>query len=165
MSNELSIFDGIEKDMDTMFNHLFAPMDLSAVFPSLPVFNELTLPLNVYTTKKGDKVIELSVCGKTKDSITVTYDYGEHGYAQLEIQVADNKDVSEHDSEEDKTDENAVDKYEVHKLKKSIQNFQLLIEPKYDMEKIYSKVENGLLTITIPQKEVIEPKKIGVEIH
>jgi HSP20 family molecular chaperone IbpA len=165
MSNELSIFDGIEKDMDTMFNHLFAPMDLSAVFPSLPVFNELTLPLNVYVTKKGNKVIELSVCGKTKDSITVTYDYGEHGYAQLEIQVADNKDVSEHDSEEDKTDENAVDKYEVHKLKKSIQNFRLLIEPKYDMEKIYSKVENGLLTITIPQKEVIEPKKIGVEIH
>jgi HSP20 family molecular chaperone IbpA len=165
MSNELSIFNDIEKDMDTMFNHLFAPMDLSAVFPNLPMFNELTLPLNVYTTKKGDKVIELSVCGKTKDSVTVTYDYGEHGYAQLEIQVADNKDVSEHDSEEDKTDENAVDKYEVHKLKKSIQNFRLLIEPKYDMEKIYSKVENGLLTITIPQKEVIEPKKIGVEIH
>lgn len=165
MSNELSIFDSVERNMDTMFKHLFAPMDLSAVFPSLPVFNELTLPLNVYTTKKGDKVIELSVCGKTKESISISYDYGEHGYAQLEIQIADNKNVAEDDCEKDKTAENAVDKYEVHKLKKSMQNFQLLIEPKYDMEKIYSKVENGLLTITIPQKEVVEPKKIEVEIH
>lgn len=165
MSNELSIFSEVEENMDTMFKHLFAPMDLSAVFPSLPVFSELTLPLNVYTTKKGDKVIELSVCGKTKKSINISYDYGEHGYAQLEIQVTDNKNVAEPDSDKNKTDENAVDKYEVHKLKKSMQNFQLLIEPKYDMKKIYSKVENGLLTITIPQKEVVEPKKFEVEIH
>lgn len=165
MSNELSIFEEAEKNMDLAFKRLFAPMDLSAVFPSLPLFNELTLPLNVYTTKKGDKVIELSVCGKTKEAISVTYNYGEHGYAQLEIQVADNKNMAEYDREKNKTGENAVEKYEVHKLKKSMQNFQLLIEPKYDMEKIYSKVENGLLTITIPLKEVVEQKKTEVEIH
>lgn len=152
------MFDIIESqfnDFDRMFDNLFSPRKLSGLFPELPLFNEIKVPMNIYETKAGNKIIELAVCGKSKEDIEVSWEPMNNGCACLYIKANDTK----------KASAGVEDTYEVRKLKKSIQDIQLVIDSGFNMDKLYSKIENGLLTIVIPPKEQVKHEKKIVEIH
>ena len=63
--------------------------------------------------------------------------------------------------ETDKEDEKK--EYKVHKLKYFFKKIGFVIENKYDIDKIYCSVENGLLKVVIPTNTPKEKKT--VEIH
>ncbi len=135
-----------------MFNECFGPRFTSGMLPAVRDFSEISEPMDVYTTEKGDKVIELAVCGKTKDNFEITAETGDDGFNYLTI-------VSK---EEDKKEEGAKT-YQLHKLKRSFDKIGMVIENKFDIDNISASVENGLLKVVIPTKSPKEKKQVEIK--
>lgn len=166
------ISTNFEDNFDKMFENLFSPRSLSGLFPTLPSFRDIKFPVNISTTKAGNQIIELAVCGKSKEDIEVSWEPMKNGCYCLFIKVG-KKDVEKTEDTEpiELPLEPGVryaiesDEYEVRKLKKSIQDIKLIISSEYNMEKLYSKVKDGLLTIVIPKADKKQVERKIVEIH
>lgn len=138
-------------DFDSLFDNVFGTKSLLSGFcPHIRDISECALPADVYTTENGDKVVELAVCGKTKDDFEISTEVLDDGFNGLVI-VAKEKENAKEEKE-----------YQVRKIKRSFDKLCLVIEPKYDMEKIKASVENGLLKVVIPVSE--QKKRKFVEI-
>ena len=136
-----------------MFPDLFTPMSLTSMFPEMKELSQINVPMNVYVDKEKAKVIEVAVCGKTKEDMSVSYEFGDDGFASLMIDFKD----------EEETEDATEKEYQVHKLKKITKKLGLVIENRYDMDKLSCKVENGLLTIKIPVKEQCAKKVVDIQ--
>lgn len=140
-------------DIEEMMNNLFGPRYLTDMLPSVKDFSEVSAPVDIYTTEKGDKVIELAVCGKTKDDFEISTETGDDGFHYLTITT----------KEEEKKEDEVQKTYQVHKLKRSFDKIGFVIENKFDIESISASVTEGLLKVIIPSKLQKEKRIIEIK--
>lgn len=130
----------LHSQLDDMFN---------SVFSNAPLRSSHSMPaLDVYTEDDKQLVAEAHVPGFGKDDIEVNVHNG-----VLEIKG------EKHDKSEDK------DKKRSYVVRESHASFYRSIAlPKYaDGEHVKATFEDGVLKVTIPFKELPQPKKIAIE--
>ena len=135
----LSLFDRI---FDDTFNGLFG--DSSMVDGSYP-------RIDVY---EGDSelIVEATVPGLTKEQVDVLYD--------------DDTEVLTVSTKSNKTSSRANNKYKWKEIHKSFSSRRVrLPKSQYDVGNIQAEVKDGMLTVKVPTKEVVEDnvKKIDVK--
>ena len=155
---------------DSIFGNGFAELDelakaatsaFGTTFPTLPTIQKITdkidFPLDQYTEPDGTFVVEVAVVGLSGDDIKVTVKT-EGGNNYLTIKAVQ-KELTE---DEKKAVESR--KYSMRKIKRGTKlELSRLLPSNLDIRKTSKKVENGLLTITIPIKEEEKPIEIEVE--
>jgi len=137
-------FEKLLQDTDLFFGNGF---DQSSKF--FPI-KDVHYPVDIYIKKStGDLIIETSVVGKSKKDINIKITDGN----VLNIEY-----VKPSGLDEDKDFENGV-----RGIKNSSFKHRWKILPKFDINKIEPKLENGLLTIKIPLSEGQKDKEIEIK--
>lgn len=117
-----------------------------------------SVPVDRYYDKEsGAWVIEMAVVGKTKDDVKIST-YVKDGKTHLKLE-AGTKPV-----EGDESNKDSREYIGVRKIKQGYLMVDYTINDSMDLTKTTAKVQNGLLTVTIPKKEkVIDEVTITVE--
>lgn len=130
-----------------------------------------SVPVDRYYDKEsGAWVIEMAVVGKTKDDVKIST-YVKNGKTHLKLEagtkpVEGDETDSSRDESDSSCDESNKDsrEYIVRKIKQGYLMVDYTINDSMDLTKTTAKVQNGLLTVTIPKKEkVIDEVTITVE--
>lgn len=129
----------LHSQLDDMFNNLF-----SSPMMSMP---QSVPNMDVYTEDDKDLVAEVNAPGFTKDDISVSVHNG-----VLEIKG------EKHQQEEDK------DKKRNYMMRESRESFyRRLVLPDYaDQDHVNAEFNNGVLKVTVPFKELPQPKKVAI---
>lgn len=127
-------------------------------FVNIPkITDKIDFPVDIFREKDGTFVIEAAVVGVKADQVKVTVKT-ENGRNTLTIKV----NPTEMTEDEKKAFESR--QYELRKIKKGAKlEINRLLPSNLDIRKTTKKVEDGLLTITIPVKEEEKPIEIEVE--
>ena len=131
----------LHSQLDDMFNNFFTGLPGPAHAQGIPA-------MDIYS--EGDKqlVAEVQAPGFSKDDVEVSVHNG-----VLEIKG------EKHEKEEDKKD-----KKRSYMVRESHASFYRSIAlPKYaDADKVDAQFDNGVLKVTVPFKELPQPKKIAI---
>ena len=120
------------------------------------VMDKIDFPLNQYIKKDGTMVIEMAVVGMKAEDIKVTVKT-----EQQQTYLIIKSTIPELSEDEKKEIESR--NYKIKKIKSmGKMDISFLIDNNLDVRKTTKKVENGLMTITIPLKE--EEKPVELEI-
>jgi len=131
----------LHSQLDDMFNNLLsstpAPLARGMALPSMDVYNE------------DDKnlVVEVQAPGYNKDDVSVDVQNG-----VLEIRG------EKHEKEEDKG------KQRNYMVRESHGNFyrRLALPETVDADNVSASFDNGVLSVTLPYKELPQPKRIAI---
>ena len=139
---------------DTLFGQLINDFnDNIENFANL-VQKEFGIPQNIIRNEDGSYTIEVAVVGLTKDDLRIKSVFDANG---VETLVVENKTVVDAtDKVEDKRD------YKDHRIK-TFKRASWKINKGLDLSQLKAKVENGLLTITIPVAPSAQPKEFVIE--
>jgi HSP20 family protein len=130
----------MHSQLDDLFNNFFS---------TAPVRSGQSLPaLDVYTEDDEQLVVEAHISGFSKDEVEVNIHNG-----VLEIKG------EKHDRTEDK------DKKKSYVVRESHSSFYRSIAlPKYaDGDNVKAHFEDGILKVTVPFKELPQPKHVAIE--
>ncbi len=129
----------MHSQLDDLFNSFFS---------STPMMQSSSLALDVYTEDDKQLVAEAHIPGFTKDDIEVNVHNG-----ILEIRG------EKHDKEES---DKGKKKYVVRESHSSF--YRSVALPKYaDGDHVKANFNNGILKVTIPFKELPQPKRVEIE--
>lgn len=141
------IFDAVEKHLDTLGQFSFTPTLFSSIFDDIvfPDFQtHVSYPVsNCYIEEDGSCIIEIAVTGFSKE--------------EIDISLKDN--VITIEGKKDKDEKDKKRKYLFRKLSERSFRVSYELSDKLDTEKINTSLENGLLIIEIPMKEIERKKK------
>lgn len=138
------------EELDRLANSVFAKPFAERVM------DKIDFPLNQYIKKDGTMVIEMAVVGMKADDIKVTVKT-----EQQQTYLIIKSTIPELSEDEKKEIESR--NYKIKKIKSmGKMDISFLIDNNLDVRKTTKKVENGLMTITIPLKE--EEKPVELEI-
>jgi HSP20 family protein len=137
--SELTTMHG---QLDDMFNNFFRSGSLPAASSSVPA-------MDVYTNEGKELVAEVQAPGFTKDDIQVNVHEGV-------LEIKGEKHGKEEEGEKDKRD---------YMLRESHASFYRRIAlPRHaDADGVQASFEEGLLKVTVPFKELPQPKKIAIQ--
>ena len=127
--------------LDDMFNNFFTGLPGPSKLQGVPA-------MDIYSENDKQLVAEVQAPGFTKDDVEVNVHNG-----VLEIKG------EKHEKEEDKKD-----KKRSYMVRESHASFYRSIAlPKYaDTDKVDAQFDNGVLKVTVPFKELPQPKKIAI---
>jgi len=130
-------------------------------FMAQPYFNnrDIASPAMNITESDNQFEIELATPGMSKEDFSVTLENDNELVISLEKkQEAKNEDNKENEPKQHK-------KYHCHEF--SYQSFRqsFNLAENIDLEKISAKMENGILTITLPKKEVVQNVPVSRQIN
>lgn len=129
-----------------MNDYLFEPLFDIEQFVNRFFDKKLSMPVNYVKEEDGSLTVEMAVVGKTKDDIEVTAEVT----PTKSVLYIKSKDVAKDSEKRDVV---------VRKIKFSGSfNVEIPIPTNYDIENAAVEVENGLLTVTIPVKQVQKNK-------
>ena len=146
MKEFLDIFSEFEKifEDDNWFN--FFPTNFSAEFCN--AVGVTGIPLDIYLNKNRDYIVEAAVAGYSKDEIDIKFD-GNYLYISGKAK-----------------DRPAARKYLHTGLKKSNFKTKLTVpKTKYQQNKTSATLENGLLRLVIPSKEITAESKESIKVN
>ena len=149
MSKDLTIwdaFDNMFENFENSFQHIERTFEsigdkpFQKFYPSYP-------PTDIYIKQDKSMVFEFAVAGYPHDNINLEC-VGDH----LTLTLKGEKDVDE----------------TVHFLKRGIKHADVTAKyaipsERYDTSKLEAKIDGGILLVTIPAKEKIEPTKIEIK--
>ena len=118
---------------------------------------DANIPLNVYLTADGAKVWELAIPGKTKENVTVSQGT-KNGQRVITIEVK----ATELTDEQKKEIEGRTPILQKIKGMNGIK-FSAFVPAVFDLDNLKAKVENGLLTVTVPKVPEEQPRTFTVE--
>lgn len=118
--------------------------------------DKVTIPMNIIHEEDGSSTIEIAVVGKTREDIKLKGTV-EDGKTYLTIESIE-KEVSEEDKEAE-----SKRIYTVRKIKGTGKLMtKIFIPANLDVKQLFAKVENGLLTVTIPVAEEAKPIEFDI---
>lgn len=137
----ISLFDLADeflRDFDLMAPSKLPDTFVSSTFP----------PANILKTEDNSLQYEFAVAGYKEDEISIKFD-NDHLFLSLEP----------------KEDEDSKVKYRQRGIKKCKSHSKFFVPiSHFDVEKAEAKLENGILYITIPSKEVAKPKTLEIKL-
>lgn len=145
------VFDLMWRDFDSFFNNLYGDVSPSKqIITSADIYRDVNFPpMNFWVEHDSkDILLEFAVAGIPIEQIGINI---EGDYLELSI---------------DKSKEDSKNGFKlIRKGIKSGKAKQRIYIPasKYHTEKITAKMKDGILSIKVPSKEVIRPKKIQIE--
>lgn len=142
-NDPFSNMSSLQSQLDDMFNNFFSTPSLLPTSTTAPA-------MDVYTEDDKQLVAEVHAPGFSKDDIDVSVHNG-----LLEIKG------EKHEHEEDK----GKGKKRAYMMRESSASFYRRIAlPKYaDGDNVKAAFDNGVLQVTVPFKELPEPKRIQIE--
>ena len=114
----------------------------------------ISIPVNIYQEEDGSGTVEIAIPGKTKDDVS------------LEKKVVDGVNYLVFDlveKNEETKEEKEPKRKELLKKIKVTRHCEIKVPPTQDIDNLKAKVENGLLTITLPAVEAVKPVKFEIE--
>ena len=119
----------------------------------------ISVPANIYQEADGSGTVEIAIPGKTKDDISLE----KKTIDGVNYLVFDLVEKNEETKEEEKTEGDEPKRTELLKKIKVTKHCEIRIPPTQDIDNLKAKVENGLLTITVPAVEKAKPIKFEIE--
>ena len=120
----------------------------------MPWKTTISIPVNIYQEEDGSGTVEIAIPGKTKDDVS------------LEKKVVDGVNYLVFDlveKNEETKEEKEPKRKELLKKIKVTRHCEIKVPPTQDIDNLKAKVENGLLTITLPAVEAVKPVKFEIE--
>lgn len=115
------------------------------------------IPLNVYLNADGSKTWVLAIPGKTKEDVAIVQSEKD-GRRVITVEVK-GKTLTD---EEKKANEGRTIIFTKIKGMNGMK-FSAVIPEVYDLDNLKAKVENGLLTITVPKVPCAQPREFAIE--
>lgn len=124
-------------------------LSTASIYTSTYLIDQYDYPLNIYDDKKIGLIIEVSAIGLSKDEIDI---------------VISDIDILTISHTKNSDDIQPIIKQEYIYKGMPEKSFKLAwkIDAKYEMTNLSADLKAGLLTITIPYKQGLEPKKINI---
>lgn len=130
----------MHSQLDDMFNNLLAGI------PAFPAAQNMPT-MDVYNEDDKQLVAEVHVPGFSKDDVNIDINNG-----VLEIKG------EKHETEEDKGKKRSYMHRESH-----ASFYRRLVLPEYaDEDKVNAEFENGVLKVTVPFRELPQPKRVAI---
>lgn len=149
MSSYSQIFANSLSEFDNAIENTFNRVD--------KMIDKVNIPMNIYKNEDGTEVIEVAAVGLKKEDIKITFK-SENGNNYLYI-----KSTVPEKTEEQKAIE-AKRTYSFRKIKNLADlDVKIWLANSLDISNIKSSLEFGLLTITIPTKEEVQPVEITID--
>ena len=117
----------------------------------------ISVPVNIFQEEDGTGTVEIALPGKTKDDVKLTKKVVD-GVNYL---VFDLVEKQEEKTEDEKKEESK--RQTLEKRIKVTKHLEIRVPPTQDIDKLEAKMENGLLTITIPVTEAAKPVEFEVK--
>ena len=120
----------------------------------------ISVPVNIYQEEDGSGTVEIAIPGKTKDDVSLEKKVVDGvNYLVFDL-VEKNEETTEETKEEDAKEPK---RKELLKKIKVTKHCEIKVPPTQDIDNLKAKVENGLLTITLPAVEAAKPVKFEIE--
>lgn len=165
--NDAGSVAGLAKEVAAASKLSQAALDVEKNLQEMNISNS---PVNIFETEDGVEYIEVAIPGKTKENVKITaqsvptkplpphlaqkYD----GCTFLRIEVT----AGEQTDEQKKLAE-ARKNGQVRIKGMSMLSVTVPVDPGHDINGLKAKVENGLLTITIPKIPDLQPKEFLID--
>lgn len=120
----------------------------------------ISVPVNIYQEEDGSGTVEIAIPGKTKDDISLEKKVVD-GVNYLVFDLVEKNEETTDEAKED--DAKEPKRKELLKKIKVTRHCEIKVPPTQDIDNLKAKVENGLLTITIPAVEAAKPVKFEIE--
>lgn len=142
----LQKYDNKKMIFPTLFGELFQEID-SKFFS--PMYNQMPKypPMDIYTNKNGEHVVEIATTFKPEN---------------IDINVQDSYITISGKNEETKEENNDIEKYHHRTISKKSFSQTLNVNYQIDKESIQATMENGLLKVIFKEKKS-DPIKIEVK--
>lgn len=135
--------DSVFSQMDSVFREVFSPLTDEEEKSSLSLFERAAYPRLDFRDEGNQFVVDIEVPGLTREDITA--------------EIKNNVLIIRGEKRQDKEDKKGT--YIRRELKRSSFSRQICeLTPNCDVDKIEAVFTNGLMTITIPKKQVEPPK-------
>lgn len=118
---------------------------------------DANIPLNVFLNADGSKTWELAIPGKTKENVTISQGT-KNGQRVITVEVK----ATELTDEQKKELEGRTPILQKIKGMNGIK-FSAFVPAIFDLDNLKAKVENGLLTVTVPKVPEEQPRTFTVE--
>lgn len=144
-----------------------AALDAVKIFQEMNINN---LPVNIFETEDGVEYVEVAIPGKTKENVKITAQsvptkplpphlaHKYSGCSFLRIEVTAGK-----QTDEQKKLAEARKNGQVRIKGMSMLSVTIPVDVSHDINGLKAKVENGLLTVTIPKNAEVQPKEFSID--
>ena len=139
--------------IDTLFNPYWVQQGFT---PKAIEKATISVPVNIFQEEDGTGIVEIALPGKTKEDVKLTKKVVD-GVNYLVFDLVEKK-----EDESEKKDEPPTRKV-LEKRIKVTKHCELRVPPTQDLDKLEAKMENGLLTITIPATEEAKPIEFEIK--
>ena len=114
----------------------------------------ISVPVNIFQEEDGSSTVEIALPGKTKEDVKLAKKVVDGvNYLVFDLVEKDEEEKSEDDSK----------RQVLEKRIKVTKHCEFRVPPTQDIDKLEAKMENGLLTITIPVTEAAKPIEFEVK--
>jgi HSP20 family molecular chaperone IbpA len=122
----------------------------------------ISIPVNIYQEEDGSGTVEIAIPGKTKDDVSLEKKVVD-GVNYLVFNLVEKDEETTEETTEETKEEKEPKRKELLKKIKVTRHCEIKVPPTQDIDNLKAKVENGLLTITLPAVEAVKPVKFEIE--
>lgn len=122
----------------------------------------ISIPVNIYQEEDGSGTVEIAIPGKTKDDVSLEKKVVD-GVNYLVFDLVEKDEETTEETTEETKEEKEPKRKELLKKIKVTRHCEIKVPPTQDIDNLKAKVENGLLTITLPAVEAVKPVKFEIE--
>ena len=165
--NDAGSVAGLAKEVAAASKLSRAALDAEKIFQEMNINNS---PVNIFETEDGVQYIEVAIPGKTKENVKITAQtaptkplpphlaqkYSGCTFLRIEVTAGEQTDEQKKLAEARKNGQ-------VRIKGMSMLSVTIPVDANRDINGLKAKVENGLLTVTIPKTPEVQPKEFSID--
>jgi len=138
-----------------LFNNLFDGLEDGFLMPSFKVNKACFAPRVDVKEDTDAYILEMDLPGKTENDINIELH-------KNVLTIASEDKSAKEEKKEEKAEAKEASKYLIRERSYSKFSRSFTLPDDVDGEKLTAKVTNGVLTVTMPRKEIAAPRRIAI---